>query len=340
MPDILLIISAKKALKVSFANAQNSRKKNDITILRHYIDRAYSAKTDNRPEFQNMIKDGNKKLFDLVIVWKLDRFARNRYDSARYKAALKKNGIKVVSATKVISNGAEGIILESVLEGYAEYYSADLSEKVIRGMTENTLKGKHNGGTTTIGYIVNKKQQLEIDPVTAPFVLEAFRRYDEGCTMKDLMDWLNTSGFTNTRGGPVSYNTIQHMLKNRRYIGEYRFRDIVLAEVIPPIVPVELFNRVQERMVQNKRAPARHKAIDDYLLTTKLFLVIADPFSLENVGQADRKLSTIIINAQPSRDGQEIAKRSLFGKNFWKIWSSRQQWSLSVAMQQSKSWSH
>lgn len=246
-------------------------KKNDITILRHYIDRAYSAKTDNRPEFQNMIKDGNKKLFDLVIVWKLDRFARNRYDSARYKAALKKNGIKVVSATKVISNGAEGIILESVLEGYAEYYSADLSEKVIRGMTENTLKGKHNGGTTTIGYIVNKKQQLEIDPVTAPFVLEAFRRYDEGCTMKDLMDWLNTSGFTNTRGGPVSYNTIQHMLKNRRYIGEYRFRDIVLAEVVPPIVPVELFNRVQERMVQNKRAPARHKAIDDYLLTTKLF---------------------------------------------------------------------
>ena len=74
--------------------------KNGITVLRHYIDRAISAKTDNRPEFQNMIKDGNKKLFDMIIVWKLDRFARNRYDSARYKAQLKKNGVKVVSATE------------------------------------------------------------------------------------------------------------------------------------------------------------------------------------------------------------------------------------------------
>ena len=78
----------------------------------------------------------------MVLVWKLDRFARNRYDSARYKTQLKKNGVKLMSATEIISDGPEGIILESVLEGYAEYYSADLSEKVIRGMTENALKGK------------------------------------------------------------------------------------------------------------------------------------------------------------------------------------------------------
>ena len=129
--------------------------KNGITVLRHYIDRAYSAKTDNRPEFQNMIKDSGKRLFDIVIVWKLDRFARNRYDSARYKATLKKNGVKVVSATEIISEGAEGIILESVLEGYAEYYSADLSEKVIRGMTDNALKCKFNGGTMPIGYVID-----------------------------------------------------------------------------------------------------------------------------------------------------------------------------------------
>lgn len=125
--------------------------KNGITVLRHYIDRAISAKTDNRPEFQNMIKDGNKKLFDMIIVWKLDRFARNRYDSARYKAQLKRNGIKVVSATEVISDGAEGIILESMLEGFAEYYSVDLSEKVVRGMTDNALKCMFNGGTLPDG---------------------------------------------------------------------------------------------------------------------------------------------------------------------------------------------
>ena len=117
--------------------------KNGFTVVKYYIDRAVSAKTDNRPQFQQMIKDSERGIFDVIIVWKLDRFARNRYDSARYKTQLKRNGVKLVSATEVISAGPEGIILESVLEGYAEYYSADLSEKVVRGMTENALiRGK------------------------------------------------------------------------------------------------------------------------------------------------------------------------------------------------------
>lgn len=132
--------------------------KNGITVLRHYIDRAFSAKTDNRPEFQNMIKDSNKKLFDTVIVWKLDRFARNRYDSARHKATLKKNGVKVVSATEAIADGSVGIMMETILEGMAEYYSVDLSEKVVRGMTDNALKCMFNGGTLPIGYIIDKEQ--------------------------------------------------------------------------------------------------------------------------------------------------------------------------------------
>ena len=125
--------------------------KNGITVLKHYIDRAYSAKTDDRPEFQHMIKDSEKGLFALILVWKLDRFARNRYDSARYKNQLKKNGVKVVSATELISDKSEGVLLESILEGMAEYYSADLAEKVSRGLTENALKCKHNGGPAPLG---------------------------------------------------------------------------------------------------------------------------------------------------------------------------------------------
>ena len=245
--------------------------KNDIMVLRNYIDRAFSAKTDNRPAFQEMIKDSAKKLFDIIIVWKLDRFARNRYDSARYKAALKKNGVKVVSATEVISDGAEGIILESVLEGYAEYYSADLSEKVIRGMTENALKGKFNGGTLPIGYVVDEEHHLQIDPLTAPFVLEAYKRYADGATMTEIRDWLNAQGVKSKRGMPMNYNNVQLLLHNRRYMGEFKYRDILIPTGIPPIVPKELFERVQERMEKNKKAPARHKAEDDYLLTTKLF---------------------------------------------------------------------
>ena len=244
--------------------------KNGITIVKHYIDRAISAKTDNRPQFQQMIKDSDKKLFDIVLVWKLDRFARNRYDSARYKTQLKKNGVKLMSATEIISEGPEGIILESVLEGYAEYYSADLAEKVVRGQTENILKGRCNGGRGTFGYTLDSERKFHIDPLASPFVLESFTKYRDGLTMKEIRDWLNENGIKNPVGGEFTYNSVEHMLKNRRYIGELKFRDVVVPDAIPPIVPLELFDDVQEKIAKNKKAPARRKAEDDYLLTTKL----------------------------------------------------------------------
>lgn len=246
-------------------------KKNDITILRTYIDRAMSAKTDHRPDFQRMIKDSAKGLFDVIIVWKLDRFARNRYDSAHYKALLRKYGVKVLSATENISEGPEGIILESMLEGMAEYYSAELSEKVIRGHTENALKCKYNGGTPTFGFIIDKEKCYQIDPHTAPVVLESFTRYADGATMKEVMQYLVESGFTTVRGRKIDLNFIARLLKNRKYIGEYSYRHIVTPGGIPAIVPQDLFDRVQQRLEANRKAPARHKAEDDYLLTTKLF---------------------------------------------------------------------
>ena len=245
--------------------------KNDITILRTYIDRALSAKTDNRPDFQRMIKDSAKGLFDTVIVWKLDRFARNRYDSARYKAQLKKYGVKVLSATENISDGPEGIILESLLEGMAEYYSAELAEKVIRGHTENALKCKYNGGTPTFGYKIDEDRHYQLDPRTAPVVLEVFTMYDQGKTMKEIRDHLNSKGVTTVRGKKIDLNFVAAVLHNRKYIGEYSYREIVTPGGIPAIVPQDLFDRVQSKTAKNKKAPARHKAEDDYLLTTKLF---------------------------------------------------------------------
>ena len=245
--------------------------KNGFTVVKHYIDRAVSAKTDNRPQFQQMIKDSERGIFDVIIVWKLDRFARNRYDSARYKTQLKRNGVKLVSATEVISAGPEGIILESVLEGYAEYYSADLSEKVVRGMTENALKGIYNGGTIPFGYMIDETRHYQPDPLLAPYVEQTFQKYADGATMTDLRDWLKAHNIKNSMGGEMSYNTIQRMLSNRRYIGELRLRDVVQPNAIPALVSEDLFNKVQEKLAKNKKAPARHKAEDTYLLTTKLY---------------------------------------------------------------------
>ena len=207
----------------------------------------------------------------MVVVWKLDRFARNRYDSAHYKAALKKNGVRVISAKENIADGPEGIILESMLEGMAEYYSAELSVKVIRGHTENALKCKYNGGTPTFGFAIDADKHYQPDPITAPVVLQIFKMYDTGSTMKQIVDHLNDLGVTTVRGKPADLNFISRILHNRKYIGEYQYRDIVVPNGIPALVPTDLFERVQEQMKKNKKAPARHKAEDDYLLTTKLF---------------------------------------------------------------------
>lgn len=144
--------------------------RNGMTIVGEYIDRAKSATTDKRPEFQRMIAESSKKAFEIIIVWKLDRFARNRYDSAHYKAQLRKNGVKVISATESISEGAEGVLLESVLEGMAEYYSKELGEKTLRGMTENALKCKHNGGLCPLGFTVDENKLR--------FYLEQFKGID------------------------------------------------------------------------------------------------------------------------------------------------------------------
>ena len=110
--------------------------RNGITIVGTYIDRAYSAKTDDRPEFQRMVQDSAKKIFDAVLVWKLDRFARNRYDTVYYKRQLEKNNVHLVSVMEPISDGPEGIMVESLLIGMAEYYSAELAIKVARGERE------------------------------------------------------------------------------------------------------------------------------------------------------------------------------------------------------------
>jgi len=244
--------------------------RNGINIVGSYIDRELSAKTDNRPEFQRIIKDSYKQLFGMIIVWKLDRFARNRYDSAHYKMLLKKNGVKVVSAKETIAEGSEGILLESLLEGMAEYYSAELSEKVLRGLKENALKCKVNGGQCAFGYKVIE-QKIYKDETTALIVEEIFTSYAEGKGIKQIVDMLNGRGVRTKYDRPMSINIVQYMLSNRKYIGEYKFRDVVVPNGAPAIVSEELFERVQESLRKNKKAPARHKAEDDYLLTTKLF---------------------------------------------------------------------
>ena len=247
--------------------------KNGITVVGTYIDRAYSAKTDDRPDFQRMIKDSAKKIFDVVLVWKLDRFARNRFDAVNYKYQLEKNGVHLVSAMEPISQGPEGIMVESMLIGMAEYYSAELALKVARGERENALQCKYNGGVVPLGFTIGKEDRLyHIDPETAPIVQEIFSRYADGEPAEKIAASLNERGLRTRTGKPFVKNSFFQIFRNRRYIGEYRYKDIVTPGGIPAIVDEDLFNRVQQRFEQNKIAHGRPAKEDvSYLLTTKLF---------------------------------------------------------------------
>jgi len=245
--------------------------RNGINIIEVYADRALTGKTDKRPRFQKMIKDSEKRQFDVIVVWKLDRFSRNRYDSATYKNKLKKNGVRVVSAKEQISDSPEGIILESMLEGMAEYYSADLAVKITRGLKENALKGWYNGGTVPLGYMRGPEKKLVINPDTAPLVVEIYERYANGETVREIIASLNERGIKTTRGCSFRQSSLDTLLTNDVYIGYYRAMGETIEGGMPAIVSRELFDRVQQRRAKNRRAPSSAKADVEYLLTTKLF---------------------------------------------------------------------
>lgn len=247
-------------------------KQQEYNVVGKYIDRATSAfkDTEKRIEFNRMIKDSDKQLWQGVVVYKLDRFARNRYDSAIYKTRLKKNGVKVISATENISDNPEGVILESVLEGMAEFYSKELSQKITRGMRESAYKCNNIGGQVPLGYkLVNKK--FVIDETNAQIVREAFDLYANGATVTKISEILNGKGYRTAKGAEFNKNSFNSMFKNKRYIGVYTYKDVRIEGGIPAIIDKETFETVRSRLSVNAQAPSRGKAKVDYLLAQKLF---------------------------------------------------------------------
>ena len=246
-------------------------KQHNYTVVSEYIDRAISGTTDNRPEFMRMIEDSSKKHFQYVIVYQLDRFSRNRYDSAVYKAKLKKNGVRVLSARENITDDASGILMESVLEGMAEYYSAELSQKIKRGMALNAEKCLATGSNPGLGFRVGSDRRYYVDEQDAAVVVKVFEMYAAGHTVVQICEYLNQQQIKTSSGGEFNKNSLRKMLQNKRYIGTYLYKDKETPGGMPRIIEDELFDKVQKIMHTNKKAPAKAKAKAEYLLTTKLF---------------------------------------------------------------------
>ena len=241
--------------------------RNNILILDTYIDRAMTGTNDNRTDFQRMLKDSAKQAWDYVLVYKLDRFSRNKYEMAMHKKTLRDNGIKLISAMENIPDTPEGIILESLLEGMAEYYSAELSQKVRRGMRESRTKGNYTGGRILYGYkVVDKKVVVNEDE--AEIVRYIFSQYAAGVYVKDIVAALAEKGVC-YHGGRFKKNTVHNMLNNERYHGIVRHGGEVYTNMFPAIVPDDIFEIVKRKAEENHYG--KHDSSEEYLLKFKMF---------------------------------------------------------------------
>lgn len=237
-----------------------------------YVDRAISAHAsmDKRPAFQQMLADSARSSWKTVLVYKLDRFARNREDSAIARMRLRKNGCNVESAKEGISKNPEGVILEALLEGMAEYYSLELSQKITRGMRESAIKGNCLGGQIPLGYKIENKKYV-IDPLTAPLVKEAFSRYGDGETAASICADFNARGYRTASGAEFNKSSFKNIFRNEKYIGVYKYKEMRREGIIPRIIADDAWIAVQSRLKANEAAPARGKAKVAYLLAGKIF---------------------------------------------------------------------
>ena len=259
------------SIEQQFAEIREYCDRVGIRIVGEYADRHLTGTNDRRPEFQRMMKDAAKGKVQLVVCWKVDRFARNRYDSAMYKARLKKHGVRVVYAKESIPEGPEGILLESVLEGSAEYYSANLSQNIRRGMKANALECKVNNGNLPLGYCKGPDGRFAIEPAGAAIVREIFAMYIDGMSPTEICAVLNARGLRTSRGARYNKNSLRVMLRNERYVGVYEYGDVRIEGGVPAIISREVFDMAQEIIAKNARAPAASWSKVDYLLTGRLF---------------------------------------------------------------------
>jgi site-specific DNA recombinase len=258
--------------------------KNGYIIVDKYIDEALTGTVDARPAFQRMIDESDSNKFQAVIVHKFDRFARNKYDSVFYKRELRRKGIRVVSVLEPMDDSPESIILESLLEGMAEYYSANLSREIRKGQTENALKGWWNGGIPPLGYRHNKEtRRLEIIEEEAATVRQIFEMFANGYEFLEICNRLNAQGAKTKRGHKFKLTSLYCILSNEQYLGKMYYRktkkswglgkreqinneDIIVFDMPENrIISDELWDEVQAKLASKNTKPSGRPKVK-YLL--------------------------------------------------------------------------
>ena len=216
-------------------------KENDYNIIGEYIDRAESGRTDDREQFQNMMRDAALGTFEAVIVYKFDRFARNKVESVVNKNRLMKLGVKVISATQLIPDAPEGVIFESIIEAYDEYYSLELAQKILRSFRLKRMDGCSVGGKRTYGYDVSQDRKYVINEKEAEVIRLVFKKYLDGLTLSQIGHYLKEECIAE-----LNYSQLANIIENTKYIGQLSLRGEVWDDVIPSIIDKDTFYAAQK----------------------------------------------------------------------------------------------
>lgn len=264
----------------------------EYTPVGDYIDMALTGTNTDRPNFQRMIEDAKKGLFDVVIVHKMDRFSRNVRDTLNIESELALYGVKVISVIEQFSDTPEGQLQQIIQLGVGQYYSQNLAREVMKGLKENAFKAIHNGGIAPLGY--------DVDPETKKYIINEheasgirimFEKIIQGWSYRELAEYLNLLGYRTKIGNKFSANSsFYDLLTNPKYKGEYVFNRSVskpkqigmkrshrknkneeeiirIPNGVPAIVDEETFELVQKLLKQRRRSKGQHKAKEVYLLT-------------------------------------------------------------------------
>lgn len=237
--------------------------KNNMTIIKVYADHAITGKTDERKLFQQMMRDATKKIFTKILVYKNDRFARNRFDATMYKHKLKGFGIRLIAIKEPIPEGSGGIVMEALYESMAEMYSVNLAENIRRGQAGNALKCMANC-MPPFGYSIDKlTRHYIIDDAKAPIIQRVFQMASIGQSYDKIKEYMESQGCGH------SNNWIYRALQNKRYLGIYIYGDVVKIGGIPKLIDEKTFDAVQKRIQSRKRRPNAKPLV--YILSGKMY---------------------------------------------------------------------
>ena len=258
------------SIEQQLADIRAFAKREGYTIVHEYADHARSGfkNTSARTAFQSMIASAADGSYDTIIAWKVDRFGRNREDSAIYKGKLRRFGVRVLYAMEPIPEGSAGVLLEGMLEATAEWYSRQLSENVTRGMHDNARRCLYNG-TRILGYSRGPDGRYALNPDEAAVVRHIFDLYSSGVSAARICRTLNAQGVRTSRGKCFAPEGLMRILTNERYTGIYIWGDIRVPGGMPAIIEQSVFEEAQ-RMRGKISRHIEQNAVD-YLLTGKAF---------------------------------------------------------------------